>query len=74
MLASTLAESEDFVCVGFVPSGFVLGVSTELAVFKCLPSFVIEDWASNEHWECLGCINVDDGVGGEFIIIDSICK
>ena len=38
MLASTLAESDDFICIGFVPNGFVLGVPSELAVFKCLPS------------------------------------
>ena len=48
MLASTLAESEDFILVGFVPNSFALGLPTELAMFKCLPSFVIEDWARNE--------------------------
>ena len=44
MLASTLAESEDFICIGLVPNGFVLGVLSELAVFKCLSSFVVQDW------------------------------
>jgi len=45
---------------------------SELAVFECLP---IEDWARNEHWECfVRIVGVDDGVGGEFIIVDSIRK
>ena len=70
MLASTLAESEDLICVGFVPSDFVFGMPSELAVFKCLPSFVVKDWACNEQWECF--VFVCDGVGGEFIVIDSV--
>ena len=74
MLASPLAESEDLICVGFVQSSFVLGVPLELAVFECLSSFVVKDWARNEHWECVGRVNVDNGVGGELIIIDSIRK
>jgi type IV secretory pathway VirB3-like protein len=74
MLASPLAESEDLICVGFVPSSFVLGVPSELAVFEYLSSFVVKDWARNEHWECVGLVNVDNGVGGEIIIIDSIRK
>ena len=72
MLASTLAESEDLICVGFVPSGFIFGMPSELAVFKCLPRFVVEDWARNEQWECF--VVVGDGVGGEFIVINGICK
>jgi hypothetical protein len=35
---------------------------------------VVKDWARNEHWECVGLVNVDNGVGGEIIIIDSIRK
>jgi hypothetical protein len=70
MLATTLAESEDLICVGFVPSGFVFGMPPELAVFKCLSSFVVEDWARNEQWECF--VFVSDGVGGEFIVIYSV--
>jgi hypothetical protein len=41
VLATTLAESEDFICVGCVPSGFVFGMSSELAVFKCLRDQVL---------------------------------
>jgi hypothetical protein len=73
MFASTLAEAEDFICIGLVPNGFVLGVPLELAVFKCLSSFVIKDWACNIYgWELMNC--ACNGVGRERIIVKGICK
>ena len=57
MFASPLAESEEFVSIRFIPNGFVFGVSTELAMFECLTSFMVEHWARDGNGDsCVGSV------------------